>query len=186
MAAPDSKTFHRIARASLRPHLAALGFRQQRQGGEWVSETAGQQRSLRLQLSKWNQRDSPEGCEFTAELQIWAPRADRYGRLFGLLTDEGREDHRRIQNLVIAKLPLDDAELDRLPPAWQADRLARVAPRLAPYAPNVDIWFKYVDASDVSRWMEFIGGVVPGAFDRLRSGLWGHPGNRGNRRPFPS
>jgi hypothetical protein len=152
--------------------LAVLGLAQDRQGGEWVSgSSTGPQRRFRLQLSKWNRRDSPDGCEFTAELEILRGDPVSGGRLFGLLTDGEREEHRRIQNLVIAKLPLDEAELDRLPPEWQADRLVRVTPRLAPYPPNDDIWFKYVDDSDVRRWMDFIGGVLPGAFDRLQSGL---------------
>ncbi len=171
MAAPDSRTFHRIARTSLRPHLEPLGLHQRRPGEEWVSGTADERRAFRLQLSKWNRLDSPDGCEFAAELEIIRHEPIAYGRLFGLLTDAEREDHRKIQNLVIAKLPLDEAELDHLPPEWQADRLARVAPRLAPYPPNHDIWFRYVEAADVSGWMEFIGGVLPGAFDRLRSGL---------------
>jgi hypothetical protein len=122
-------------------------------------------------LSKWNRRDSPDGCEFTAELVVIRGEPIAGGRLFGLLTEAEREEHRQIQNLVIAKLPLDEAELDRLPPAWQADRLVRVAPRFAPYPPNEDIWFRYTDDSDVYRWMDFIGGVVPGAFARIYADL---------------
>jgi hypothetical protein len=120
-------------------------------------------------MSKWNRRDSPDGCEFTIELQLNGEQSSVGWRLFDLLTADEREEHRRIQNLVIAKLPLDEAELETLSPEWQADRLARVVPRLAPYPPQArDIWFRYLDDDDVARWMTFVGRVLPNAIHRLQ------------------
>jgi hypothetical protein len=119
-------------------------------------------------LSKWNYSDSADGYEFAADLQRDQDKLAAGARLFDLLTSEEREEHRAIQNQVIAKLPLDEADLEGLSPEWQADRLARVAPRLAPYPPTLnDLWFRYLDEEDVRRWMKFIGRVLPGAFDRL-------------------
>ncbi len=90
------------------------------------------------------------------------------GRLFDLLTADEREEHRRLQNLVIAKLPLDEEELEHLPPEWQADRLVRVTPRLVPYPPSMtDVWFRYMDENDVHTWMRFIARVLSGAIDRF-------------------
>lgn len=168
MPAPNSRDVHRLAREELRPVLSRLGLRPNRgQGGGWVAAVAGERLRLRLQLSKWNSADSPNGSEFTVELQMDRNRPVAGGRLFSVLADQEREELRQIQNLVIAKLPVEEEELDRLPPQWQADRLARVTPRLAPYPPGEDVWFRYVDEDDVRRWMVFIGRVLPGAADRL-------------------
>ncbi|MDQ3554312.1 MAG: hypothetical protein M3395_07885 [Chloroflexota bacterium] len=135
----------------------------------WRGQRGSASLSFVLQFSKWNYGESRDGYEFTAEVQVdRGGLSGAGGRLFDFLTADEREEHRRIQNLVIAKLPLDEAELEHLPPAWQADRLVRVAPRLAPYAPSMThVWFRYMDEDDVRAWMRFIGRVLPGALDRF-------------------
>ena len=169
MPAPGSKAIRKIARDELRPVLTQLGLRPNRRaGGGCATQDSAERLLFRLQLSKWNSVESPDGCEFTAELQVDRSEPVAGGRLFTLITDQEREEHRQLQNLVIAKLPLDEAELDRLPPEWQADRLVRVAPRLAPYSRGEDVWFRYVDEVDVRRWMAFIRRVLPGATERIR------------------
>jgi hypothetical protein len=160
----------RIAREELKPVLSRLGLRPSRNSrGVWAGTTVTGQLRLRLQLSKWNRLGSLDGYEFTIELQLDREEPIAYARLFRLLSGEELEEHRQIQNQVIAKLPLDEAELDRLPPEWQADRLVRVTPRLAPYprGSGPDIWFKYLDENDVHRWMRFISRALPGAVDCL-------------------
>ena len=170
MAPPKSSEVMRIAREELQPVLAHLGLRPSRGSrGVWAGTTERGLLRLRLQLSKWNKGDSPDGYEFTVELQLDRDQPIAFARLVGLLSSDEREEHRQIHNSVIAKLPLDEAELDTLPPEWQSDRLLRVAPKLAPYPPDpgLDIWFRYMDDDDVYRWMRFIRRALPGAVDRL-------------------
>ncbi len=168
---PKSNVVRRIADAELRPVMTSLGMTLSRgvPRSGWTGHRGSVALGFYLQLSKWNYGASPDGYEFTAEIEAMRNGRPVAGaRLFSILTAEEREWHRKIQNLVIAKLPLDEDELERLPPEWQADRLIRVAPRLAPYTPSMtDIWFRYVDDADVRSWMRFIGRVLPGAIDRL-------------------
>lgn len=154
--------------------MASLGLSPTRVGRSgWAGPWRTSWLSFHLLLSKWNYGDAPDGYEFTAEFEVARDRDGlplAGGRLFDFLTAEEREEHRKAQNLVIAKLPLDEEELEHLPPEWQADRLARVAPRLVPYPPSVrGLWFRYMDEQDVRTWMPFIGRVLPGVLDRLWS-----------------
>jgi hypothetical protein len=159
-----------MAREELRSVLSQLSLHPESNSrGSWAGTSEFGHLQLRLQLAKRNYGDSSDGYEFAADLQRSEGKLAAGARLFSLLTHDELEEHRAIQNQVIAKLPLDEASLESLPPKWQADRLARVAPRLAPYPPtlNLDLWFRYLDEEDVRRWMKFIGRVLPGAFGRL-------------------
>jgi hypothetical protein len=163
-----------IAREELGPILLPLGLNPTRNArGVWAGTLNALHVQLRLQASKWNDPNPDDPNAFTVELHLASNEPLASARLFGLLSTEELEEHRKIQNQVIARMPLDETELDSLPPEWQADRLLRVAPRLAPYPPNPgpDVWFNYLDATDIHRWMQFIGRVLPGAINRLVAAL---------------
>jgi hypothetical protein len=165
---PKAQHVRRIANEIVSRTLVDLGFRPTRSGRPgWLGELDGEAVGLYLQFSKWNHRASDDGYEFTVDVEVTGDRPIAGARLFELLTDEEREAHRQLQNLVIAKLPFDDEAVSRLPPLWQADRLVRVTPRFVPYRSGVDVWFRYLDEQDVRRWMEFIRQVLPGALRRL-------------------
>ncbi len=163
---PASTEVLAIAREELRSTLASLRLKRETERS-WTGPIGSGWLRFRIQL--WD-RGSLDDQWFTGELELDGEDGGAFGRILSLLTDEEREEHRQIQNLVIAKSPLDETELDTLPPEWQAERLTGVTPRLAPYPPDPpdeDVWFRYVDADDVRRWMRFIGRVLPDAVDRL-------------------
>jgi hypothetical protein len=168
---PKASEVRRIAREELEPTLAGMGFRHgTKHRREWTRTHAEALVTFRLLFSPWNYGDGLDGDEFTGELEVattaTAERAANL-RLFHGLTDAQRETFRLLQNLVIAKIPLDEEELDRLPPEWQSDRLVRVAPRWAPYPAKVDVWFRYHDEVDVRRWCRFIAEVLPGCVEQV-------------------
>ncbi len=171
-AQPKAPHVRRLAHEILDPLVAPLGFKAVagvRSG--WVGRQGDTTITFDLFFSKWNYGGLPDPYEFTIDFVVATDGPIGGDRLFHLLSEEQREEHRQIQNLVIAKIPLDEEALSRLPPEWQADRLAAVGPRFAPYPPNLDIWCRYLDATDVRRWMGFIGRVLPSLLDRLAAAI---------------
>jgi hypothetical protein len=178
MAPPKAAEFRRIARAELKPVLARLDLQPQPSVGlgGWTRAEPDGWLVFWLQLSHWNSGFAPDEFEFTAELQLGDDPVAGLGgprrRLFDLLTTSEREDHRQIQNLVIAKTHLDQTWLDGLSPGDRAIVLARYMPRFVPYDSrrDQDVWFRYVDVEDVRRWMKFIETVLPGVVSRFLAG----------------
>ena len=174
---PKAPEVRRIARQVLDPALSGIGFQYRvRPQPRWTTKRGDATVTFRLLFSPWNYGDAPTGYEFTGELEVETTQPVALLRLFHGLSDAEREDFRRRQNLVIAKIPVDEAELDALPPEWQADRLAQVAPRWAPYPRNVEVWFRYIDETDVRRWRQFIADVLPGCVELILQPASGHIG----------
>jgi len=168
---PKASEVRRIAREELQRTLAPMGFRHRvKPRREWTRTHGETVVTFRLLFSPWNYGHAPDRYEFTGEVEAETTATEGSVaslRLFHGLTDVQRETFRQLQNLVIAKIPLDEEELDRLPPEWQSDRLVRVAPRWAPYPANVDVWFRYHDEVDFRRWCRFIAEVLPGCVEQV-------------------
>ena len=164
---PKAPEVRKIARDEVEPTLKGLGFKHSaKPQPRWTSAQNDVSVTFRLIFSPWNYGDAPEGYEFTGEIEVATTQPIALLRLFHGLTDAQRETFRQLQNQVIGKIPIDEDELDRLPPEWQADRLAQVAPRLTPYPANVEVWFRYLDEVDVRRWCQFIAEVLPGCVEQ--------------------
>jgi hypothetical protein len=173
---PKSKEFHVASREILSPILSGLGFSRPRTVGfgGWVRDQGPNWLVLWLQLSTTNYGDRPEGYSFTVALQLgeepYAGGGQSVGnRLYELLTEDERAELVSIHNAVMEKVSANPSVL-MLPfmmPSYRARYLAEQEPRETPFGPNDDPWFRYTDAHDVRRWLDFIGRVLPGAIERF-------------------
>jgi len=169
----SSTELHRLARSELGPLLAPLGFR--RSPGTSMASWArpADDRWVVLWVQPWRGTDAyAAGARFTVELRLSDAPAPGGGglrrRLTLLLTDAEREEMRRLQNRVIAKLPPPDAATAQLlPPAAREHWLREWKPRLAPYGRDEDVWFRHGVEDDVRAWLAFFARVLPGAIDRF-------------------
>lgn len=168
---PKAQLVRRVAHEILDPLVAPLRFKSAGVRRGWSARSGDITTTIDLTFSPWNYGATSEPYEFTIDFAVSREGPIAGNRIFFLLSDDQRDELRQIQNLVVAKIPIDEDELSRLPPEWQADRLAQVAPRFAPYPPNVDVWFQYLDVGDVRRWMELIGRVIPSLLDRQAAAI---------------
>jgi hypothetical protein len=117
--------------------------------------------------------DAYAGSQFAVELRLLTRPEFEPGttldlvRLPALLSQGQREELRRLQNEVLAKLPKPPPGYWKLdlgggPNVWY---LQQFEPVTEPYA-YTDIWFRYHDAEDVRMWARFILGVLPECIDR--------------------
>ena len=173
MAALKSVELHRLARQELGPQMVALGFNRipGRSGASWARPQPGNWLVLWLQPSQSNDGYAP-GFRFTVELALSSdPIIGANGsraRLPTLLADHEREELRHMENRTIAKLPSPDPAFARLLPAAFRERwLAGWKPRVTPYRPDEDVWFRHIDQADVRDLMAFFRRVLPGAVARF-------------------
>jgi len=168
-----SVELHRLARQELGPQMVALGFKRipGASGASWARSQDGKWLVVWLQPSQSNDGYAP-GFRFTVELALSSDAiigASGYrARLPTLLTDHEREELRRMENRTIAKLPSPDSAFARLLPAESRERwLAGWKPRVTPYRPDEDVWFRHVDQTDVRDLMAFFQRVLPEAVARF-------------------
>jgi hypothetical protein len=130
---------------------------------------------LWFQPDRWNGPDSA-GFKFTVELRL-AGRPVLYAagpraRLPALLTGNEREELRRLENRVIAKLPVPEpAALRALPEELRRAMLEDRRPRLRPYDRDADIWFRQQDRDDLDVLLAFIARVLPSAIERFEGSV---------------
>lgn len=137
---------------------------------------------ISLGSNKYGYSDLLGGGEFFVSLQIVDRLSgDRFDvhpqpmeQLNGLLCEERLEEVRAIQNQVIAKLTppsLDDERLlaiQRLGGGTPEGILRRFyQPRTEPYPLGQGAWFRYTDADDIHRWVEFVIEVLPEAITQF-------------------
>jgi len=173
-----STEVYRIARQVVGPWLKANGFRRETAFASWTRPVAGRHVTMWFQVSQdgW---DPLAGSTFVVEFQ----RSDRpevgYGRLRArvveLLDPVGREEVRAIRNAVAARLRRPSlaevrARFGFEPPADMLERyVAAFAPRLAPYAPDEDVWLPYASEVDVRIWCRFVADKLPALTARFEA-----------------
>lgn len=164
-----ARVVHRKALAALEPGFAAEGFKRRA-----TSATAIWHRPAGLEfVVAWVQPTrNPDsygwyGSKFTIEFRRGAePRTGVRGpgfRFCRLLSDEGREQVRAVQNAVIRRLPPAPARVLRLLDHDTRDwYLAQGEPVTAAYSPHDDIWFRHRDEHDLDAWFQLLPVLLPG------------------------
>ena len=159
--------FTRLARSRLEHSLKAAGFKRTPKAApaSW-SRPEGE-----LWLTFWFQPRSSNdahsaGYRFTMEFLL-GPEPKIYGRGFRqrfptLLTDEGREQLRHLENQAIARLPPPDMRfIDGLPPSTREQVLGGWLPRSKPYGRDEDVWMRQGSQEDVEALLDFILAQLP-------------------------
>jgi hypothetical protein len=168
-----SAELHRLARQELGPVLQALRFTRtpKTTSASWVRPEGDRWIVMWLQPSRSNDANSA-GFRFTVEFRLTHEpvigAAGPMARLARLLTDSEREELRHLENRAIAKLmPPDRAFAKLLPADMREHWLGGWKPRLTPYSPDEDVWFRHGDEDDVRALMSFFRQVLPGAVSRF-------------------
>jgi hypothetical protein len=111
--------------------------------------------------------DAYSGSRFTVEFQrSVAPTIGGPGqreRIAKFLSPHEKEDVRKIQNQVIARLQRPPSSYPLLHVSKEVTRiyLSRFEQDKEPYHENLDIWFRYFSPADVSAWGQFILSKIP-------------------------
>jgi len=157
-----STDVYAILRKELAPHFNAMGFKRGRALLSWARERSGLFTVFWCQVSQdgW---DEFAGSKFTVELQRseqgepGKPSALR-SRMARLLSPQGREDIRRIQNAVIANLrqPPSTHPALHVSPQVTAWYRSRFVPESVPYTSQTDIWLRYASPVHVAKWARFL------------------------------
>jgi hypothetical protein len=131
-----------------------------------------------LQPSQNNDQFSP-GFKFTIEFGLFTePVIGGIGyreRLPSLLSDEEREELRRLENATIAHLrPPARGLYAGFPDGTREQLLAEWKPRMTPYPRNEDIWFRQANEKDARDLMAFFRRVLPSATARFLENASSH------------
>ena len=161
------------ARERLGPTLAAWGFRRTPKAtpASWCRPEGDEWLVFWFQPSTSNGPESA-GFRFTLEFLLGS-KPEIYGngvrkRFPTLLTDEGREHLRRLENQTIARLPPPDpALLSILDPTTRAHVLKGWQPRSTPYGVDEDVWMRQINVVDVDALLNFILAELPGVLERF-------------------
>ena len=164
---------HRLALQELDPQLRALGFKRTPKSSvaSWTRRANDRWTVIWLQPSQNNDRFSP-GFKFTIEFALSTePVTGGNGyreRLPNLLSDEEREELRRLENATIAHLrPPAKGLYATFPNGTREQLLGEWKPRKAPYPRGEDIWFRHANEDDVRHLMAFFQRVLPSAIARF-------------------
>jgi hypothetical protein len=122
--------------------------------------------------------DAYAGSKFVVEFQLSS--LDHIGacageytrnRLPHFLDENDLERVRQMQNRVISKLTVPPADYFVLKISDQVGKwyLSKFQSIDQPYTASDDIWFRYSDEEDVTRWSEFVLEILPKAIARLTS-----------------
>lgn len=170
-----ARLVHRRAQDALGPGLTAAGFTRLR-----GTSIAAYQRPVDdefivcwVQPSRSGDGFGWFGTSFTLEFRRGAkPVVGVSGRSFrfcNLISDEGREQVRRVQNDVIRRLPPAPkdvtAQLHGDTLAWY---LAKGDPVTKPYNGREDVWFRHCDAADLAKWLELLVLLLPEALAEVQ------------------
>ena len=164
-----SSELTKLARERLGPSLAEHGFKRTPKASpaSWCRAEGDRWLLFWFQPSTSNDAYSA-GYKFTVEFLLGS-QPEIYGngfrrRLPTLLTDEGRERLRGLENRAISKLPPPDMSvLGRLPPPTLEWALKGWKPRSTPYQAAEDVWLRQGDLEDVEALLDFILAELPGA-----------------------
>ena len=168
-----SPELYRLARQELGPLLSGLGFKRTPKAAvaSWCRPEGERWLVFWFQPSTNHDAHSP-GYSFTVEFALADKPAVYTGkirrRLPRLLTDGEREELRQMANRTIAKLPPPDMFFgNALPPTVRDLWLEGWRPRMTPYGPNEDVWFRHGDDADAQQLMLFFRRVLPSAIGRF-------------------
>ncbi|MES2072010.1 MAG: hypothetical protein V4488_16760 [Pseudomonadota bacterium] len=147
--------------------LETLGFKRGRSFLSWHREYDGQFTVLWCQVSRdgW---DSYAGSKFTVEFQRstepepGAP-AIRRKRIGKLLSNDQREEVRRIQNEILSSLrrPPKDNAIFNVSPEVTKYYLAQFNNIDSPYTASDDVWLRYAAPEHVQTWGTLLANLVP-------------------------
>jgi len=170
-----STEVYSLLRSELAPWFKSEGFKRTKELLGWSRPSGGAYTVVWCQVSRdgW---DPFAGSRFVVEFQRSADshlgsfHATRE-RLGKLLSQEEREEVRRIQNSVIAELrpaPATHPWL-QISPEVTAWYLKEFKPVSEPYSERDDIWFRYASPEHVSNWAKFILEKLPKCVDFVES-----------------
>jgi hypothetical protein len=173
-----ARVVHRKALAALGPGFAAGGFecRKASATAVWYRPTGQEFVVAWVQPTRSPDPYGWYGSKFIIEFRRGAQsRSGVLGpgfRFCQLLSDEGREQVRAVQNAVIRRLPPPPASvlrtLDDRTRAWYLTQAKQVT---APYRPHQDIWFRHRDEYDLDAWFRLLPVLLPTALDAARHRL---------------
>ena len=155
-------------RNELAPLLKSLGFCRGKALLSWARQHNGRYTVLWCQVSRdgW---DNYAGSKFVVELQRsespeGGSRSYTRARMAKLLTDDQRDEVRRLQNQVISSLvrpPKTHPTLQVSPEVtkWYLNNFDLVPTR---YRADDDVWLRYAKPEHVKMWAEVLLRVLPG------------------------